>query len=81
MAVSIGRAVADEPRIGQPVPLFEGAYEQDASSGYANFDAGDERRPFLMLQNAGGVRTHRMTVVLNWFNELRRRAVESRSVG
>lgn len=80
MAVSIGRGAADEPRIGQPVALFEGAYEQDASSGYANFDAGDERRPFLMLQNAGGVRTHRMTVVLNWFNELRRRAVESRSV-
>ncbi|HUE85718.1 MAG TPA: protein kinase [Vicinamibacterales bacterium] len=79
MAVSIDRGPADEPRVGPPVHLFEGTYEQDASSGYANFDAGDQR-PFLMLQNAGGMRTHRMTVVLNWFSELRQRALESRSV-
>ena len=73
MAVSIGRGPQDEPRVGQPVRLLEGAYEQDASSGHANFDVGDETRPFLMVQNAGGLRTHRMTVVLDWFNELRRR--------
>ena len=80
MAVSIARSTTDEPRIGPPLRLFEGTFEPDASSGYANFDAGDERRPFLMLQNAAGLRSHRMTVVLNWFNELRQRAVESRSV-
>ena len=57
MAVSITRSTADEPRVGAPMRLFEGTYEQEASSGYANFDAGDERRPFLMLQNAGGLRT------------------------
>jgi Tol biopolymer transport system component len=63
----------DEPRVGQPVRLFEGPYQQDTSSGEANFDVGSGEKRFLMIQNAESARTHHMTVIFNWFEELRRR--------
>jgi hypothetical protein len=74
MAVAVAWGRDDEPRIGRPIRIFEGPYEQDTTSGEANFDAGVEDKPFLMIQNDEGLRTQRITVVFNWFDELRRRS-------
>jgi serine/threonine-protein kinase len=73
MAVTVGRGDGDQPRIGVPGMLFEGLFEQDASSGPANFDVGFPPRDFLMVQSVGR-RTPRMTIVLDWLNEVRRLA-------
>jgi len=73
MAVAFSAAADGQPRIGQPTTLFEGAFEQNTSSGQANFDVGTPPRDFLMVQNAERAAAPRMTVVLNWLNELRQR--------
>jgi Tol biopolymer transport system component len=62
-----------QPRIGQPTSLFEGAFQQNTSSGQANFDVGNPPRDFLMIQDAERSAAPRMTVVLNWSAELRQR--------
>jgi hypothetical protein len=74
MAVAVSRGADDEPRVGQPARVLEGPYGQDTASGQANFDAGREDQPFLMIRNSEGAKTQRMTVVLNWFGELLRRS-------
>ncbi len=73
MAVAIEAGAGGQPRIGQPATLFDGIFEQNASSGQANFDVGSPPRDFLMVQNVGRPTAHRMTVVLNWHGELRQR--------
>jgi eukaryotic-like serine/threonine-protein kinase len=73
MAVAIEAGPGGQPRIGQPVTLFDGTFEPNVSSGQANFDVGNPPRDFLMVQNAGRATTRRMTVVLNWHGELRQR--------
>jgi eukaryotic-like serine/threonine-protein kinase len=73
MTVSIELNPAGRPRIGQPMSLFEGSFEADAGSGQPNFDVGEPPHDFLMVQNAGRGTGQRMTIVLNWLQELRER--------
>ena len=64
--------IAAEPglTVGNPRLLFEGPYEQ--RSRRANYDVSLDDQRFLMVQESDRGSTH-LTVVLNWFEELKRR--------
>ena len=59
-------AVTPEPAlvIGTPVRLFEGAYAMD-------YDVTPDGKRFIMLRETSS--TTRLDVVLNWFDDVRRR--------
>jgi serine/threonine protein kinase len=72
MAVHIAPGAAF--KFGQPHRLFEGVYE--TSTPLRSYDITPDGRHFIMLRNEPwpDQRVTKLTVVLNWFDELRRRA-------
>jgi len=69
MAVAIG--ARSELTIGKPELLFEGDY---AFAGYlADFDVTPDDRAFVMVRSEQSKSWVQLNVVLNWFDELKRR--------
>jgi Tol biopolymer transport system component/DNA-binding winged helix-turn-helix (wHTH) protein len=56
---------------GVPRTLFEGRYVPGTLTGLANYDRGTEPDSFLMLREDEPPRPDHLSVVLNWFGELR----------
>jgi Tol biopolymer transport system component/DNA-binding winged helix-turn-helix (wHTH) protein len=64
--------VPDGPsQAGVPRTLFEGRYVPGTITGLANYDRGTEPDTFLMLKDDEPPRPQHISVVLNWFGELR----------
>ena len=60
-------------RAGRPKVLFEGGYDLDPfRTGRANYDVSADGQ-FLMVRRREMVSTARLTIVLNWFQELTER--------
>jgi serine/threonine-protein kinase len=61
---------------GRPTILFEGQYEPSLV-GYANYDVSPDGQRFLMLKAGAAAETEptQINVVLNWFEDLKRRVV------
>jgi serine/threonine-protein kinase len=58
----------------RPKLLFEGHYETDVYPSYANYDVGLDGQRFLMIKTSEEERAAtQINVVLNWFEELKRR--------
>jgi serine/threonine-protein kinase len=69
MVVTIG--ARSELTVGKPELLFEGDY---AFAGYlANFDVTPDDRAFVMVRSEQSKSWVQLNVVLNWFDELKRR--------
>ncbi len=64
--------MGDPPRAGTPRLVFEGPYDRDNAFGYPNYDVTADGDRFLMLLSDQEGPT-RLRVVLNWFEELKRR--------
>ncbi len=79
MAVHIAPGAAF--KFGQPRKLFEGDYE--TSIPMRSYDITPDGQHFIMLRNLPmpDQRVTKLTVVLNWFDELRRRAPTGKSWG
>ncbi|MEX0880601.1 MAG: hypothetical protein WD451_12860 [Thermoanaerobaculia bacterium] len=58
---------------GKPRPLFEGNYAMGPVAGFTNYDVTRDGQRFLMVKSEGSAPTQ-LNVVLNWFEELKRRA-------
>jgi serine/threonine-protein kinase len=73
--VSLMRAAVTtrpELRASRPAKLFEGRYLYDLGvPGYPGFDVSLDGRRFLMIKGHAAATPARLTVVLNWFEELR----------
>ncbi len=67
-------------KAGKPRLLFEGEYQ--AGTPLRNFDVAPDGRRFLMTRNIERPRAPltQMIVVLNWFEELKRRAAAARQI-
>lgn len=53
--------------------LFEREYALDpVDTGYPNYDVSPDGRRFLMMKPGGTDESATITVVLNWFEELKR---------
>lgn len=63
--------------VGKPRVLFEGDYEapqpDSAAADSVNYDVTADGRRFLMVQRDPGVPRIEVQIVLNWFEELKRR--------
>ena len=61
---------------GRPTILFEGQYEPSLV-GHANYDVSPDGERFLMLKAGAAAETEptQINVVLNWFEDLKRRVV------
>jgi Tol biopolymer transport system component len=73
MAVSVrsgGSFVAERARL-----LFEGRYARGPVAGFTNFDVSRDGQRFLMIKTEQSSAPTQLNVVLNWFEELKRRAV------
>ena len=70
MDAAARRAAGPELSWNEPTELFSGDYVQADVSGRPYDVAPDGR--FLMLKRASGARPEEITVVLNWFEELKR---------
>jgi serine/threonine-protein kinase len=73
MAVSV--EPGDTFRAGNPVKLFEGPYSSSSGNALRTYDISTDDQRFLMIkegQTTGGARESSFTVVLNWFDELKR---------
>ena len=57
--------------VGKPVVLFEGDYESMPNT--VNYDVTADGRRFVMVQRDPGAPRIEAQVVLNWFEELKRR--------
>ena len=68
--------------VGAPTRVFDDPYRLDtggASGGVANYDISPNGQRFVMVEeprsaNDAAIRTVRLQVILNWFEELKRRA-------
>jgi serine/threonine-protein kinase len=61
--------------LGQPVLLFEGRYRDDPDARGSFYDVSSDGRRFLMIKDKEDQSsTIQINVVLNWFEELKRRA-------
>ena len=56
-----------------PKSLFEDRYARQAGGFYSNYDVSKNGREFLMLDPEQAVADAQLNVVLNWFEELKRR--------
>ena len=66
--------IATQPtfRAGQPRLLFEGQYRSGSNFGY--YDVSPDGQRFLMVKDsAQATAVTQINVVLNWFEELKRR--------
>ena len=77
MSVSVGAHTGSGISLGEPRLVLEGNYLLDASTARAvpNYDVSSDGTRFLMISDvdtAGGL--ERLSVVLNWFEELKQRA-------
>jgi len=75
MAVAI--ETRPEFRAGKPALLFEGRYERSPWFFLPNYDVTRDGQRFLMVQGAEQA-TNQLNVVLNWFEDLKRRAASGR---
>jgi len=68
MAVSI----TTEPslRLNRPITLFEDRYLRSGRP-WTTYDVAADGQRFLMMQTRGDGATHQISVVLNWFEELK----------
>ena len=64
------RAAPPDLSWNEPIELFTGDYVSTDTFGRA-FDVAPDGR-FLMMKRASGSRPEEITVVLNWFEELKR---------
>ena len=62
----------DEIRIGESRLLFDDRFEMSSISGIANYDVSGDGR-FLMVEPEDNEGPAQLYVVLNWFEELKRR--------
>jgi len=67
--------------VGAPTPLFDDPYRLDtggAQGGMANYDVSPDGKRFVMVEEpraaSGAAQSARLQVILNWFDELKRRA-------
>ena len=64
---------------GRPRLLFEGDYRVTAGRGIADYDAAPDGQRFLMIQEGGKESAPtQINVVLNWFEELKKRVPSGR---
>jgi serine/threonine-protein kinase len=73
MAVSVQAGssfVAGKPRL-----LFEGQYAKGPVAGFTNYDVTGDGQRFLMVKGEKGSAPTELNVVLNWFDDVKRRAV------
>ncbi len=72
MAVSV--QAADSFVAGKPRLLFEGAYAKGPVAGFTNYDVTPDGQRFLMVKSEKDSAPTQLSVVLNWFEELKRSA-------
>ena len=60
-------------RIGAPQRLVEGPYQAGAVAGLPNYDVGSDGRLLMIAQAAAQAQPDRLSVVVNWFTDLRER--------
>jgi hypothetical protein len=70
MAVSVDTAASF--RAGKPQRLFAGPYRGESQE--AAFDVSLDSRRFLMIKSDDAATLRQINVVLNWFEELKRRS-------
>jgi dipeptidyl aminopeptidase/acylaminoacyl peptidase len=56
-----------------PKPLFEDRYARQGGGFYSNYDVSKDGREFLMLEPEQEIADAQLNVILNWFEELKRR--------
>jgi len=73
-------ATGSELRVGVPAKLFDHPFRRDtggAQGGMANYDIAPDGKRFVMIEEPKAVNapvTAKLTVVVNWLNEVKRRA-------
>jgi serine/threonine-protein kinase len=72
MAVNI--QAGDSFVAGKPRLLFEGRYAMGPAPGFTNYDVSRDGQRFLMIKSEQAAAPTQLNVVLNWFEELKRRA-------
>jgi len=60
---------------GKPRLLFEGRYAMGPAPGFTNYDVSRDGQRFLMIKSEQASPPTQLSVVLNWFEDLKRRAV------
>jgi DNA-binding winged helix-turn-helix (wHTH) protein/Tol biopolymer transport system component len=60
-------------RIGMPQRLVEGPYQAGAVAGLPNYDVGADGRLLMIAQAAAQAQPDRLSVIINWFTDLRER--------
>jgi Tol biopolymer transport system component len=68
-------SVQTSPTFSAALPrvLFEGRYALASGGFYSNYDVSKDGREFLMLEPEEAMANTQINVVLNWFEELKRR--------
>ncbi len=74
MAVPI--ETVPELQLGKPQNLFEAPFDE-AGAPYANYDVTPDGKGFTMVRSEEELSSTRLIVVVNWFEELRRRVPNS----
>jgi hypothetical protein len=74
MAVPVGSG--SEVTVGKPKRLFEGEYAY--AGELANYDVTPDDQAFVMIRGEQRKSWMQLNVVLNWFDELERRAPRAR---
>jgi hypothetical protein len=72
MAVTV--ATAPDLSAGKPRLLFEDRFVRGLTLGHTNYDVSPDGQRFLMIKDAAQqAASLQVNVVLNWFDELKRR--------
>ena len=74
VAVEAGNSfVAGKPRL-----LFEGRYAMGPVPGFTNYDVSRDGQRFLMIKSEQAAAPTQLNVVLNWFEDVKRRALPAK---
>jgi eukaryotic-like serine/threonine-protein kinase len=60
-------------RVGAPQHIVEGPYQSGAVAGLPNYDVAADGRLLMIAQAAAQARPDRLSIVINWFTDLRER--------